>query len=159
MISFGDSELGLEIAFTDRVIANLMKYRQTKLTSLEASGLLFSDLDSSSYPRVIVSGNSSPSKYDKRSRRSVLTSPAHGQKIIDRKFIAGHHYVGEWHTHPEPFPRPSPKDLSTARSLFLKSDHCLRYLLIVIVGTGDDFKSSFVGLLNETQIHRLAVTD
>ena len=48
---------------------------------------------------------------------------------------AGLHFVGDWHTHPEPTPRPSEDDLKNMQECFAKSVHELRTFAMIILGT------------------------
>lgn len=56
---------------------------------------------------------------------------------IKRQFKTGKHYVGDWHSHPEPSPTPSSLDMKTQRSLASHSEYELNGLLLVIVGQLD----------------------
>ena len=46
-------------------------------------------------------------------------------------------YIGEWHTHPEPFPTPSETDYQSIIGNFETSKHVFPFLVMIIVGTED----------------------
>lgn len=48
----------------------------------------------------------------------------------------GFNFVGDWHTHPEAVPAPSPTDVKTINDAVAKSQHHLQGFVMVIVGTG-----------------------
>lgn len=48
----------------------------------------------------------------------------------------GFHFVGDWHTHPEPVPTPSKFDKKTINEAVAKSRHNLQSFVMVIVGSG-----------------------
>ena len=47
----------------------------------------------------------------------------------------GLHYVGDWHTHPDPVPLPSMTDLHSISECLIRSRHELNAFVMVIVGT------------------------
>ena len=49
----------------------------------------------------------------------------------------GLHYVSDWHTHPEPVPRPSPLDAVSIAECVKKSRHLLNGFVLVVVGQAE----------------------
>lgn len=47
-------------------------------------------------------------------------------------------FVGDWHSHPEGLPLPSPRDLKTARKVSRRKSARVPYPATLIVGTEDD---------------------
>ena len=47
----------------------------------------------------------------------------------------GLHFIGDWHTHPERLPRPSPSDVHSIRQAFKLSKHHLNGFVLLIAGT------------------------
>jgi integrative and conjugative element protein (TIGR02256 family) len=65
-----------------------------------------------------------------------------------RLFEQGLHYVGDWHTHPEPIPHPSATDTAEILDIFRCSKHELAAMLLVIVGQSTFPKGLFVGAVH-----------
>jgi proteasome lid subunit RPN8/RPN11 len=56
--------------------------------------------------------------------------------------------VGDWHSHPEPVPRPSYLDLHSMKECFLRSKHELRNFLLIIVGNRAGPAGLYVALVS-----------
>jgi proteasome lid subunit RPN8/RPN11 len=65
------------------------------------------------------------------------------------------HFVGEWHTHPEPHPAPSSLDLSSAREAFVTSIHELNFFVSIIVGNEPEKLDLWVGVHDGVNARRL----
>jgi hypothetical protein len=72
---------------------------------------------------------------DRRSRYSYRPNPAAEQREIYDMHAVGLHYVGDWHTHPEPVAQSSGIDNFNMTDCVAKSQHELPSFLMVIVGT------------------------
>ena len=72
-------------------------------------------------------------------------------------FKCGWHFVGDWHTHPEPRPTPSRMDISSVQETFIKSRHSLKSLVLVIVGADEPPEGLYVALVTATALHALRV--
>jgi integrative and conjugative element protein (TIGR02256 family) len=59
------------------------------------------------------------------------------QREIDERFSKGLHFIGDWHTHPEDRPQPSPIDINSTGDGVRRSRHSLRGFVMVIVGRID----------------------
>jgi integrative and conjugative element protein (TIGR02256 family) len=101
----------------------------------EGGGLLFAQFE---FPTVRVSVVTAPHRTDGRWRMLFVPNRILQRRAVKRHFINGEHFVGEWHTHPEPSPTPSSLDLRSMRDAFLKSSHELNYFIMVIVGNRSD---------------------
>jgi integrative and conjugative element protein (TIGR02256 family) len=77
-----------------------------------------------------------PRDADCRSRYLYLPSRREEQKEIYEMHRNGLHFVGDWHTHPEPIPKPSTSDIRTINEAVAKSRHHLQGFIMVIVGSG-----------------------
>lgn len=90
-----------------KVISLIDSYRQDCFSKLEAGGILLG------YRRGIhlhVSFATEPKTADKRTRLSFMRKDSYHQAYADDLWeksgeLIG--YLGEWHTHPEHFPKPS----------------------------------------------------
>jgi integrative and conjugative element protein (TIGR02256 family) len=66
------------------------------------------------------------------------------------------HFLGDWHTHPEPHPTPSGTDLESMRDCFNRSKKQVNYFIMIIVGTSTPDLSLWVSLHDEHNYHRLS---
>ena len=110
-----------------------LKYRQQAGTT-EAGGIL---LGFRRGPHIEVVQATSPSRFDRRARSSFLRDSHIHQGLAHHAWwTSGGHtdYVGEWHTHAEPVPRPSFLDVREwARVAREQRSHAT--MLGIIVGT------------------------
>jgi integrative and conjugative element protein (TIGR02256 family) len=122
---------GQRLRIDGRALRHMRKYRQSKLSSVEAGGQLFGTVTSDVVTVVDVSG---PYHGDQRSRHSFRSDPRAAQSTIDRFWREGLHYLGEWHTHAELHPALSGSDRLAIRAVFENSQVSTTSLLLVIVG-------------------------
>lgn len=121
------------IAFTDAVLAHMAMYRQNRFWRREAGGQLFSRLDRDNV--CLVERVTGPRRSDTRARRLYLPDRISEQAEIVTMFNEGFHFIGDWHTHPEPAPRPSTTDLHSINDCVRRSKHGFTGFFLVIVGT------------------------
>lgn len=124
-------ESGEEIHFADLVLAHFARYRQTQLWHKEAGGQLFASINGAD---IVVCEATGPRSTDKRGRFFYEPDMASEQSEIEDMFSRGLHYVGDWHTHPERFPKPSRQDMTTMESRVKLSRHHFAGFIFVIVG-------------------------
>lgn len=98
---------------------------------LESGGLLFGYFN---LPRVILDVATKPVSTEKRGPNSFEIDSSNASKEIKKQFKANRHFLGEWHSHPQVQPMPSTKDLRTIKDLFVKSNHELNAVVMIIVG-------------------------
>jgi len=122
------------VVVSEQAQQTFLRYRQAHLFRSEAGGLLFAKISAT---QIAIQEATSPSRRDYRTRGRFILDLVEAQKVIAERFSSKLHYVGEWHTHPEPVPRPTERDLKTIASVFEKSQHRLRSLILIIVGNGD----------------------
>lgn len=77
------------------------------------------------------------------------------RREITRLFKSGLHYVGDWHTHPEPRPVPSETDAESFKDMYQKSRHNLASFVMIIVGTAASEEGLYVGLCNDKEIRQI----
>lgn len=97
------------------IVTALLSFRQQRRAVPEAGGLL---LGFRRPPFLHVTDFTSPLPLDRRTRNGfVRCDPGHGERAIERWQSSNHQVdiVGEWHTHPEHRPFPSPIDLADWR--------------------------------------------
>ncbi len=70
------------------------------------------------------------------------------------------HYLGDWHTHPEPVPVPSKRDLKSINECARKSTHGLSGFILIVVGTAPSPQGLHVSLHsgNEQLVLEVGVT-
>ena len=145
-----------QIILMDMILACFDRYRQLTADSLEAGGQLFARFDSNN---VRVEHATEPKPTDCRYLTAFILDRMIERREIRRKFKNGLHYVGDWHTHPEPCPSPSQTDVQSFQDMYLKSKHRLANFLMVIVGTEPREDGLYVALYGDGAPRRLSVSD
>lgn len=113
----------------EKVLTTINRYRQLSDNSLEAGGIL---LGYRRDPHVEVTSVTEPGALDIRTRtRFERKDPVH-QQIAAQLWEKDPyiHYLGEWHTHPEPYPSPSSLDQREWRILG-KSYHPEKLIMLI----------------------------
>ncbi|CAH7449821.1 CD-NTase-associated protein 3 [Vibrio chagasii] len=101
------------VVVTEKVLDILIKYRQMGVLDTEAAGVLLGEIRGK---HLVVTDLSIPGRGDLRSRNRVDRKGKHHQIKVDECFQESGgtvNYLGEWHTHPEDSPKPSPQDRSS----------------------------------------------
>ncbi|MGI9102191.1 MAG: Mov34/MPN/PAD-1 family protein [Terriglobales bacterium] len=122
------------LALDPSVLNHFAEHQQRDADSLEAGGQLFARF---SDQEVTVSRVTGPRPVDRRSRYLYHPNRREEQREIDEMHRKGLHFVGDWHTHPEAVPTPSPSDIRTINEAVAKSRHHLYGFLMIVVGNGD----------------------
>lgn len=137
------------ITFSAGAIAHMLAHRQLGAADAEAGGQLFARLSAG---RVDIEVATGPRPADRRARFYFAPSRTHERREIRDLHRRGLHYVGDWHTHPEPLPSPSSHDLRNIREIFTQSCHAYAGILIVIMGQLEPPAGIFVGIANDQEI-------
>jgi integrative and conjugative element protein (TIGR02256 family) len=132
MLSYCVGTSGQMIILSDHVLQQFDSSRQRKPGLAEAGGQLFASLADG---HIRIEKATGPRKSDKRGRTHFLPDRRAEQKEIATMHAAGLHYVGDWHTHPQPVPAPSATDLRSMRECVSQSRHDLNAFIMIIVGT------------------------
>jgi integrative and conjugative element protein (TIGR02256 family) len=114
-----------------QALATFDTHRQRRIYHREAGGQLFARVRENDWKIVYATG---PRSRDRRSRFSFWPHRASEQQEIFEQHALGFDYVGDWHTHPEDVPKPSPDDLTSIADLVRRSTHHLPGFLLMIVG-------------------------
>ena len=152
MISYTIGTSGQRLFLTDKVLAHFRRYRQLADDDKEAGGQLFATFREN---RIRIERATGPRKGDRRGVTFFIPNRLAERREIKQKFKAGLHYVGDWHTHPEPRPQPSSTDAESIQDVFGKSRHKLASLVMVVVGTAAFPEGLYVGLCTKHRIDTL----
>jgi len=124
------------IVISAQVVTVIDGYRQHRSCSPESGGVLLGRLMEGT-DDVIVDEVTVPTKLDRAGRFFFRRArgPAQ-QRIRDawRETAGTRNYLGEWHTHPEPDPRPSGHDRADWVRLCSGSSFEQEFLLFLILG-------------------------
>ena len=131
MIAYPVGSSGQTLIITDAVLAHFDRHRQLTPRSNEAGGQLFARIEGA---KIIIERATGPRASDRRAAFSFIPNRLAERREIKQLFKAGLHYVGDWHTHAEPNPRPSETDLRSFREMFRKSRRQLESFVMIIVG-------------------------
>lgn len=132
MITYPIGSSGQSLVFTPEVLAVFARYRQRRWWQREAGGQLFGRFEGG---EVIVAETTVPGRTDFRTRHSFRPDRRREQREIARYHQRGLHFIGDWHTHPEPVPHISPVDAESLHEIVHRSRHELNGFVMVIVGT------------------------
>ena len=101
------------ILLTNEALANMYKHAQYRFYQKEGGGEIFApNIDNYC---LIVKVASGPNHKDSRKRNFFNQHPEAATCVREMLYKQGLHPVGLWHTHPEPKPSPSGKDLKTTK--------------------------------------------
>jgi integrative and conjugative element protein (TIGR02256 family) len=114
-----------------QALATFDAHRQRRFFQREAGGQLFARVRDNDWEIITATG---PRSRDRRGRFSFWPHRASEQEEIFEHHALGLDYVGDWHTHPEDAPTPSPDDLTSIAEVVRRSTHHLPGFLLLIVG-------------------------
>lgn len=152
MIHYPIGTSGQVLILTDPVVEHLRRHRQRRRYQREAGGQLFARFDGG---RITVEEATGPRRADRRTRTSYLPDRRAEQAEILERHARGLHYVGDWHTHPEPLPQPSRPDAESIAECVAKSIHQLNGFVLVVVGQLEPPAGLHVSINNATSASTL----
>ncbi len=144
---------GEELIISAHVLSIMSGFRQTWPFSCEAGGQLFATLQEK---RVTITDATRPGILDIRRRFGFYSSRKSAQMAIDKRYEEGLHFVGEWHTHPEPYPTPSGADLDSMKEMVTLSKHALSGYIMLILGTAAGYKGLYASIHCRNHWQRLS---
>lgn len=135
----------------EALLTQLRQYRQKSVADCEAGGVLIGTWRVAGKAHQLVrhaeiTDVTVPVKGDSRTRFGFIRRSKHHLEKIKHAWSQSKHkqsYLGEWHTHPEPHPKPSSIDLHEWRNNLNSSQ-----AIVIIVG----IKSEWIGLWNGSEI-------
>ena len=130
-LAFAADGLRLTIIVTKPVLDTFDAHRQRRCFSREAGGQLFAHVAGSTWTVINATG---PRTGDRRGRFHFWPDRGSEQAEIYAHHDRGLEYVGDWHTHPEHLPTPSPDDRASMTSVVGESVHHFPGFLMCIVG-------------------------
>ena len=152
MLHYPIGTSGQTLILASKVLDHFDRHRQRKWRQPEAGGQLFASFDGA---EILVEEVTGPRPGDRRSRTGYHADRAAEQREIDANYRRGLHYIGDWHTHPTPFPIPSGTDLKTISESVMMSSHSLNGFVLIIVGTNPSPAGIYVLLHNGREGLRL----
>ena len=155
VIAYPIGTSGQALIFSAEVVGCFKRHQQLRWWQREAGGQLFARFEESGIHIVESTG---PRRTDWRSRTSYKPDRVAEQLEIDERFRNGLHFVGDWHTHPEDLPRPSPIDLTSTADGFHRSRHGLNAFVMAIVGRAVLPAGLYVSLHDGADLHTLRPT-
>jgi integrative and conjugative element protein (TIGR02256 family) len=118
-------------------MSRMLKFRQDSCWKREAGGVLMGR-----YIRdcldVVIDDITAPMHGDRRGRFNFFRDHARHQRAINQAWHESEgttHYLGEWHTHPEKIPTPSPTDQTNWNQHLKRDIFSSDTLFFIIVGT------------------------
>lgn len=130
---------GGQIKLPADIIASIHPYIQSDRKKPESGGVMMGRyiIDSRD---VVIDKITFPMPGDQATRTTFFRKKHAHQVAIDREWDASNHtctYLGEWHTHPEPFPSPSCIDHYNWKRKLKKDIIDSDSLFFLIVGTSE----------------------
>lgn len=113
----------------------LNSFTQNSIKAPESGGIIIGKIIQG---QINIIKLSVPTILDKSSRTNFERNKVSAQIILDYEFYNSNGqltYLGEWHTHPEPFPVPSRTDLQMLKQQFKSNKIMTEFILFLIKGT------------------------
>lgn len=134
-----------QLRFTYDVSLELYENRQVTIENFEAGGILLGSV----YGSIIrIEAISTPGGGDIRGPTFFQRARERAQRLINQAYEYSYGtttYLGEWHTHYQEGPQPSPLDISEIQQTFQQSKLPLKFIVSIIVGNGDFIGDFWVG--------------
>ncbi|HCU21765.1 MAG TPA: hypothetical protein DF698_02510 [Candidatus Atribacteria bacterium] len=144
------------IKINKMALLTMSKFIQLSPDATEAGGVLLGrfilDSDDIVIDNVII-----PHKKDRRSRHCFIRDKhSHHSEIVRywKESNGTCNYLGEWHTHPESLPEPSPKDICNWKRILRQAVFDSESLFFIILGTKQ--LKAWEGLRESLEIKLLA---
>lgn len=124
-------ELCLQVEMDSSVIDYLRRQRQKNFWSAEAGGQLFGTISNRDWKITKATG---PRPTDRRGRRYYIPDTDAEQAEISAMESQGLVFLGDWHTHFQSPPHPSPSDFSVHQQCVARSLSVLPGFLMLVIG-------------------------
>lgn len=136
------------INISEDILSVLDNYKQKKFQN-ESGGIILGYVHNDH--RIYISKISQPNFNDKATRYGFVRDKKAAQLIVNSEFHESGGkviYLGEWHTHPEPYPSPSFVDINMIKQQYKNNKINEDFLILLIQGT----ESIYIALYNGSQI-------
>ena len=147
-VTFPDETI---VDIEENVIQTIQFYEQQNPWSKEAGGVLIGkklqDIE-----HYVLTAVSVPTGFDKRTRFSFVRSIKSAQPFINRHWKDSdgiENYIGEWHTHPEYKPTPSPTDRELIKRVVSEKSSLFPKIFLIIGGLNGTF---YFGVANAAEL-------
>ncbi len=141
------------VVISDHAAETIKSFRQLEPQDKEAGGQLFARFNEKD---TIIVEATKPKLLDRRSRSGFRPNRWLQRREIRERHKRGLHFVGDWHTHPEPVPVASAIDLSNTKDCFNRSQHELKAFVMIIAGTKDFPEGLYVALVEQNSLRPMA---
>jgi integrative and conjugative element protein (TIGR02256 family) len=129
------------------VLAHFDKHRQRSGSDKESGGQIFASYEPGT---ITIRQATGPYETDDRSRYRFTPDRSLEKRDLRKWFRKRRHYIGNWHTHPEPVPKPSRIDVKNTRARFIESETQLLAFTMIIVGLAAFPEGLWVSLVDAT---------
>ncbi len=129
----------------EQSVLETFKQYQQKNGEYEIGGILVGEIYLE-YNTVVVK-KAIVSKKAKRSFMGVNIDKKEMQEELDKERFNSNYkwyYLGDWHTHPEPFPKSSFIDRFSYNNTVKKAILTTNFIMFIIVGNGDDITKTIL---------------
>lgn len=129
----------IELRIGSTLISELKRYVRENGTYRESGGILIGT-QSTTQNIYEVTRITFPPAYDDLQRLSFTRHKARANGAIRSAWLNSNgkeNYLGEWHTHDEPSPRPSKMDERAIKRLARHTSYSFEHLFLVILGNSN----------------------
>lgn len=141
-LEWENKKKGYFVLFTAEALEKMLAFRQDAVRKTEAGGVL---VGFRRKPHLEIVDVTTPGLMDRRTRTRFERLDGKHQRFIRKQWKISNgfvDYLGEWHTHPERLPSPSPLDIS--ESISKTESVPRRPILELIIGT----EGMWIGVVN-----------
>lgn len=144
-----------DLIIREHVVDKFKKFEQPRNRN-ESGGILLGKVYSSF---VSIEKITTPSVFDRLGRYFFIRSKISAQSVINRTWSNSKGqaiYLGEWHTHSEINPRPSPQDRTMIEDCLKTTTMKINFLFLIIVGLSGTF---WAGVQTTTGLCQLTMSN
>lgn len=127
---------GGTVEFHESAAEVMCRYRQLSKRDAEAGGMILGRLVVESND-LVVDEVTEPTKLDRKGRFFFIRRRRAAQSRVNQAWLGSNgtrNYLGEWHSHPEDNPTPSPVDIENWHRIGSQARFEQDFLLFAIVG-------------------------